>query len=73
MISLRADPRKDVSIIFDLVVNGNVKWRSCSEDGVPSGQTIPLVLKADDKLKVVAHDTGVLEIGSLFSIAFLNS
>ena len=73
MICLRADPRKDVSIILDLVVNGNVKWSSSSEDGVSSGQTIPLVLKADDKLKVVAHDTGVLETGSLFSIAFLHS
>ena len=73
MISLRADPRKDVSVIFDLVVNGNVKWSSSSEDGVSSGQTIPLVLKAGDTLKVVAHATGVFEAGSLFSIAFLHS
>ena len=73
MICLRADPRKDVSIILDLVVNGNVKWSSSSEDGVSSGQTIPLVLKSGDTLKVVTHATGVLEADSLFSIAFLNN
>lgn len=73
MICLRADPRKDASIILDLVVNGKVKWSSSSEDGVSSGQTIPLVLKSGDTLKVGTHATGVLEADSLFSIAFLHN
>ena len=73
MVSLRADPKIGVSIRFDLIGNGKVKWSSCSEHGVPSGQTIPMVLEANDTLEVVTHDAGFIEAASLFSIAFLHS
>ena len=73
MISLRADPPENVFAIFDLSVNGRFTWRSYSKMGVASGQTISLVLKANDKLMVLSHLTHMFETGTLFSIAFLRS
>ena len=73
MISLRPNPPADVSAEFLLVVNHKIRWGSHSEEGVPSGQTVPMVLEANDTVVVITHNTPVVETGSLFSIAFLRS
>ena len=73
MISLRADPPADVPAELLLVINHKIRWISYSEEGVPSGQTIPMMLEANDTLVVITYNTPVLETGSLFSIAFLRS
>ena len=73
IIHLRPDPPSDASAMIDLTVNGRFTWRSYSKMGVPSGQTISLVLKANDTLKVLSHLTHMFETGTLFSIAFLRS
>ena len=71
MISLRSDPPANATTKIDVLVNGLFKWRFISRMGVPSGQTISLVLKAKDQIKVINHMTHYFENGTLFSIAFL--
>ena len=73
IISLRPDPPADASAVFDLFVNDRLKWKSSSKMGVPSGQTVSMVLNANDTLKVLSQKTGIIETHSLFSVAFLRS
>ena len=73
IISLRSDPPFYTATKVDLLVNGGLKWRFFSMMGVPSGQTISLVLKAKDQIKIINHITHNFESGTLFSIAFLRS
>ena len=73
MISLRPDPPANATTKIDVLVNGRFKRKFISRMGVPSGQTISLVLKAKDQIKVINHMTHYFAKGTLFSIAFLRS
>ena len=73
IVSLRPAPPAEASAVFDLFVNGRLKWKSSSKMGIPSGQTVSMVLNAKDTLKVLSQKTSIIETRSLFSIAFLRS
>ena len=72
MISLRANPPSGTdSIRFDLLVNDQIMWGPYSEDGTPSGQTVPLFLHSGNVLEVMSSTGKTVEVGSRFSVAFL--
>ena len=73
LISVRGVPPPNAAAFFDLIVNDKVTGISFADEGVPSGQTFPVHLDANDRLKVVTRNSCILEAGTLFSIALIST
>ena len=72
MVSLRPEDSEGTHTqVFDLVVNGVVRWSAWAERGIPSGQTAALHFHQADVLSVISVTGGLIGRNTLFSVAFL--
>ena len=73
MISVRAVSPPNAAAFLELTINDKFTGISLMDAGVPSGQTFPVHLDANDTLKVLTRNSLILEAGTLFSVALLSS
>ena len=73
MISVRAVSPPNAAAFLEVTINDKFTGISLMDAGVPSGQTFPVHLDANDTLKVLTRNSLILEAGTLFSVALLSS
>ena len=71
MVSIRLDPESSTIRGAILYVNGALRWVVYAEEGVPTGVTVSLSLRAGSYLKLAPLTATTLGRFTMFSIAFI--
>ena len=71
MVGIRLDPESSFVRGVVLYVNGAGLWAVYAEDGVPTGVTVSLSLRAGSYLKLVSYIAKDLGRATMYSIAFI--